>query len=425
MKERLLDGWVSRGTSIADFKSELNYLSSITSVKSVKSSDITLLSIDEENNTADKLATYILKPGYIWEVSELKDGRKVKNLRQGFIDRKKLEEIDADDLVSECENNTKLCFLHGKNLFFTSQNLHLTLGLRTGIKGEAGYDPTLERDLLTAKRLEKEDEATLIVRNIDGATKVFAALSGNYTYIPQNLLCDIVDSVMKDSRFGAVDCLRWSVDNKNAEIYLEFPDKASEIASVYEMPDKLVPGLYLSKSDVGECSITVRATWRVNHSLIIADELKRKHTGKINIEDILKNVEKIVFDKYAVLPDKLCELMTMDITDPSWSSTLSASKFMSANEKVLRETIKNVFKQINLVKAIGKKNEKELYESLCEELDTSLSFTAYDIAMMVMQLPSRTSGMNKVYEENFAKACGQAPYCSFEKPKPKSAIVLT
>ncbi len=422
-KERLLDSWCETGNDIEAFKKLLKEISATTTVKKTEARNVTLYSKNENViSTEEKVPVYVLAPGKIWDFDE-KSGR--ISLHGGNINRKQLVDFGASDLVDEYEkkNKTMLC-IDGK-VYFTSSNLPSTMGLRTDIKGEAGIIPTLERDILSAQRLNTTTEISFITRVVDGLRKSFAALSGSYAYVPQSFLGDILTRIDADGKLGKMVCNHWSVDNILSEIYLEFPEKADELSALYEFEDEIVPGLYLAKSDVGECSITIRATWRINNSVIVADELKRKHTGKIVSKDILEDVDKIVFSKYTKIPELLCSLMGTDITNPTWAKTVSSKEFASLNSKAIAESIKHVFNEIGMVSAVGKKTEKSIYEQLCEEVDPTLSYTAYDIVTMVMQLPERLTGLTANSKNLLAKACGQAPFVDMTKKPKSSKVVLT
>lgn len=422
-KERLLDSWTELGNDIELFKKILKEMSSTTSVKKTEARNVTLYSKNENAiTTEEKVPVYVLTPGKIWDLDE-----KTKQimLHSGNINRKQLVDYGAGDLVDEYERRTKTMLCIDGKVYFTSSNLPSTMGLRTDIKGEAGIVPTLERDILSAQRLNTCDEISFITRTIDGLRKSFAALSGSYAYVPQSFLGDIITRIEADGKLGKMVCNNWSINNIVSEIYLEFPEKAAEISALYEFEDEIVPGLYLAKSDVGECSITIRATWRINNSIIVADELKRKHTGKIISKNILEDVDKIVFSKYTKIPELLCSLMGTDITNPTWAKTVSSKEFNSLNSKAIAEAIKHVFNEIGMVSAVGKKTEKSIYEQLCSEVDPALSYTAYDIVTMVMQLPERLTGLTTNSKNMLAKACGQAPFVDMTKKTKASKVVLT
>lgn len=419
MKKRLLDNWSISGNDLNQFKKEVRNLANTTGIVRSCAKDVMLLSKNPNRSETDALNVFVLQPNQIWE----KTLAGSLELKQGRISNKKIIEEGAADLIKEYENNTKLLVhLEGK-LYFTSSNLSTTMGLRSGLKGDASLVPCVERDILTAQRLNNDSEVSFIIRNVDGVKKIFAALSGKYTYVPQSFLCDVIERVEKDGKLGKIDCKHWKIDNELAEIFLEFPERANEISTLYEFKDEMVPGLYLAKSDVGECSITVRSTWRINNSIIIQDEIKRKHSAKIKPDEVLEDIDKVVFAKYTQLPDLLSSLMLINITDPEWVKKLSTQRFIKTNEQHIQNTIKKVFNKIGLVDAICKKNEKQIYDSLCDEIDASLSYTAYDIVMMIMQIPERVHGLASVYRDPLAKACGKAPFVKFEKEETKKVIL--
>lgn len=413
-EKKLLDNWSESGKDIDDFHKAVKDMSDSTYVSIVRAGDLTLFS-KANSDTSGNLNVYILDPNDIWEIGSSGD----LSLKRGKFSREAFEKANAGLLVDEYEKKTKLLLKteDGKTLF-TSLNFCPTFGLRTQMGGDATLTPSIGRDIHFAERLKANEmeEVSLIIRRAGAIRKTFAALSGTYAYEPQTLMSDTLKRVESSGTLGKMECHHWTLNNQIGEIFVEFPEKAAEITAIYDLEDELVPGLYIAKSDVGECSITIRATWRIGSSIIILDELKRKHSGKIDVEKILEDVDKIVFSKYTKLPERLCELMTTNITEPSWKKSLSTSKFESANKKAVNAAIKTVFKQIGLVEATTKKIEKQLYEALCDEIDPSISYTAYDIAMMIMQLPERKIlGLSKAYIDPLAKACGKAPYAKYDK----------
>lgn len=412
-EKKLLDKWSASGSDVESFNEAVKDLSDATYVSVVRAGNLKLLS-KTESDVPSALGVFVLDPNNLWEI----DPTGAFFLKRGKIKREIFEKVNAEELVKEYENSTKLLIQSDGKILFTSLNLCPTFGLRTQMGGDATLTPSIGRDIHFAERLKvnEDEEISLIIRNAGGVRKAFAALSGTYTYEPQTLMSDTLKRVSDGGVLGKMECHHWSLNNQIGEIFVEFPEKAAEISAIYDLEDELVPGLYIAKSDVGECSITIRATWRVGSSIIILDELKRKHSGKIDVEKIMEDVDKIVFSKYTKLPEKLCELMTVNITDPTWKKTLSTSKFESANKKAVNAAIKSVFKQIGLVDATTKKIEKQLYEALCDEIDPSITYTAYDIAMMIMQLPERRIvGLSKAYIDPLAKACGKAPYVKYDK----------
>lgn len=415
-EEKLLDSWCETGNSIESFEKAVKELSAATYTKVVRACDLCLLS-KSDTSTPSVLHFYMLNPTSIWDV----DKNGVLSLKRAQVKREVFEANNVESLLKEYENNTHLLLNVDGVIDFTSINLAPTLGLRANVGGDAMLTPSLERDLLVAKQLNSTNEVTAIIRNRGKARKIYALLSGKYPYVPQSFIMDILNRVIADGVLGTANCHHWRLDNQIGEIYIEFPDKANELTTIYDLDREMMPGLYIAKSDTGECSITVRATWRIGNSIIVLDEFRRKHSGKIDVEDILENIDKTIFSKYTVLPEALCDLMTVNITDPDWKSTLPAATFEAVNREAVKSVIKSVFKQIGLVEATTKKIEKGLCEALCDELDYDLSYTAYDIAMMIMQLPERKIlGLSDTYKTPLAKACGKAAFCKYDKVKTPS-----
>lgn len=418
MDEKLLDSWKESGTDIESFKEAVKNISASTSTMLIRAKDVKVLSNTQSVNPAS-LKFYKLDPQDLWDTSS---GRhtvcEAYMKREGFTDRGVVE------LVKELENDTKLLLQIDSKIYFTSINMLNTFGLRTGVAGNAMLNPCLERDILIAKCLNSDDEMTAIVRRAGGVRKIFSTLSAKYPYVPQSICADILTRIETDGKLGDAVGYNWSVDNQFAEIYLEFPEKAEELMAIYGLDREVTPGLYICNSDTGESSIIVRSTWRIGTAVIILDEFRRKHSGNFNIDDILEGIDEIVFSKYTLLPEKLCDLMSIDITDPDWKA-LTKTKFRAANRKAIEFVIKSIFKQIKVVDATTKSIEKELYEALCDEIDYDLSYTAYDICMMIMTLPSRTIiGLSDTYKTSFGKACGKAAYCKYERPEIKTSIKL-
>ena len=77
-----------------------------------------------------------------------------------------------------------------------------------------------------------------------------------------------------------------------------------------------------------------------------------------------------------------------------------------------------------MVSAVGKSQEKVIYELLCQEINPTVAYTAYDIAIMIMSLSGRISGLSKTADRQLSYAIAKAPYCKFGKPA-ASALVLT
>ena len=122
------------------------------------------------------------------------------------------------------------------------------------------------------------------------------------------------------------------------------------------------------------------------------------------------------------MPEAMCELMSQDLTDPTWDFT--KSRDVVKNRECIERVVKNAFKTLGIVKAIGKGNEMKLREQLCAEFSGTIRYTAYDIATAIMSLPERLEGVNPEIKHNLESAVAGAPYIKYSTCKETSAEEL-
>lgn len=233
-----------------------------------------------------------------------------------------------------------------------------------------------------------DKRATFILRQEADTSKVFCVASDKYTYIPLTVMNDVLT---KMSTMGTLKCFSWNINHDIAQIYLDLPDKADEVAASYSLPNKIVPGIMLVNSSTGCSSVTVRATARIGSSVIPIGICKRKHQGTIDTDAFLLEVEKKVFTEVLVIPDKLCDLIKVSV-EP-------------------KAALKKAFANIDMVDCIGKKNRDKVFEELSEEFNPSLPYTAYDIAIMCLQMPERIK--SSIKEDAYKKVTDNVVNCLF------------
>jgi hypothetical protein len=139
--------------------------------------------------------------------------------------------------------------------------------------------------------------------------------------------------------------------------------------------------------------------------------VKRVHSGKVELSELMSLIDKKVFSEYAKLPQAMCDLMLQDITEASWD--LSNPKDIEKNRKLMESVIKKAFRTLGITKAIGIKNKQSLQEQLCMEFSGGVAYTAYDIASALMSLPERLEGVNSSTIHNLEAAVADAPYIKY------------
>lgn len=412
----LLDSFCERGNDLTKFSELINEIWSKTKFIKMSSKDLSVLSVANESDP-EKIFVYLLNPREPLPGDSYTD--KLRSYCRSLEKKKILEKGDFSSLINEVEENTRVILYDDVRLLYVSSGIFSDL-CQFGIKGDFIQKPSFARDMVIAQQFKSDKKITLVCKSINGINKVFAIRSGKYSCIPQSILLDIADKI-KSAGLGDFICKEWEVTNFLTQIYLEFPQKAEEMKIYYDLPDDYVPGLLLTTSDTGDCSVTVNGTWRIGNSITLQNKVAKQHMGTIDVDEIVKNAESTIFAEYTKLPEALCNLMIQNITDASWDLSTAAGR--KANAEAIEDTIKSVFKQLDMIKLIGKKNEKSLFTQLVDEFDPEMSFTAYDVAKSIMGIPGRLEGLNAVIERNLRRAVGQAPYLDYSADP--ATIVLT
>lgn len=290
-----------------------------------------------------------------------------------------------------------------------------------GLKGDFVFKPSMARSYAIANQFRVNRDVKLVVRQINGMRKIFALRSPKYTPLAQSFIVEVIEQ-LRSGAMGAPVVNRWSITHPISSIYIEFPDKAEEMRTLYKLPDTVTPGLYLATSDTGDCSITVYETWRAKHGITMHHSISQMHTGDITVEKILDLVDKKIFSEYAKIPEALCDLMCTNVT-PS-SLDLSTPAGCIANKTILDSLMRELSQTLGLVKAIGKKNEKIVIDAMTNSLDASISYSAYDIAMMLMDLPSAVLGLSEARLMALSKAVGEVVFVDFNKLLHPTSVVV-
>lgn len=399
MTNQLHDTYSLKGTSMEKFFEEIERMDNITHYETIPSGVINLLSVDSENTTSERAMVYQYSAN---------EPRKVRN-----VNIEKLNKQGADkDLINETINDSKLLLLIGKRLFFTSESMLKTLSSRVNIAGERFYTPTHARNAYIAETMRDKPFNTKLMYRIDdnGVKKVFALFSQRYAVVPQVILKSIIENFTNDESgdesLGKCSCINWEVTNFKSGIYVEFPEKAKDMAKLYGLPDEIIPGLYLATSDVGECSVTAQETWRIKNSLSLGKTYKRVHKGSIDSLSVLSEIKRNIFETYTEVPERLCELLTKEVSDP-------------------KKAFKMFFEQHNMSEKVGKDISEKLLSELSAEINPSLSYTAYDIATTIMELPARCSGLCETTMQKLQNVASQAPFADYSCISAADKVYLT
>lgn len=424
-EEFILDDFYKTGNNINEFESLINEIRENTKYVKCDSSELCLLSYVKKENRKGEIGFYELDPENLVSptTADINEYcRYVASRYRRLAESKIMAKGNFAGLIKELKNDTKLViYIKPNDVYFTSQNIMAMMDRFDMAKGFL-KKPSFERDSVIAKQFAEGKKCAMCVKSIKGVKKIFSLSSDKYAELDQHVLVDIYKNLSESGRMGTPKCHHWEITHYKTSIFVEFPDEAKKVSCVHGKTETLVPGIWMATSDTSNCSLKIRGTWRKGDSITFFQEIKRKHIGEIKVEDVLKEVEETIFSEYTKLPTTLISLMEKDITDPALDLTLK--KDMTKNEAALIATVKGVFKQLGVVKIIGYKRMKALLENICDEFDTSIYYTAYDIAIMMLGLVERISGLNPSLKEDLQKACGRAPYIDYDTLDAEEEIIL-
>lgn len=310
------------------------------------------------------------------------------------------------ELIEDVTKGSKMILKINGDLYAVSPSAVVHILNRASLGGNAFVCPSFRRLSSIAWSLLQRDPkmVTLVTREIGNAKTLIAMHSEKYAYIPQSILIELYDKI--SACMGNIKCLYWEVDHKLSSCYIEFPDVAKDFAETYNLPDEVVPGLYIRTSDSGNSSLTVYGIWRIKNRIVGADVVRQVHKGEVNIDDLIKRVDNKIFSNYRKVPEKLCELLLIDCPTPT-------------------DTIKSVFEQIDIKGVLGKKRCDELYRALCNELMATGHYTAYEIAMLIASVSDRCLGISNEYLMRLRNATKDAIFADYTiVSKPSGPITL-
>lgn len=378
VKNTLKDNWILTGTSLDGFKNAVANKDATTSFIRIRNGDDTkIASVKEVTDTDVELMYLSTDKTDLFEPFNKEIPLKTTKIPRPLFESRGIDE----ELFSEFAESQKFGFLKDGRLVFTSPNIDF---VQLGISGPFFKTASSIRDIAVAEAIAKSPKAiTLVCRTEEKTTKAFALRSGKYAPIENQNIFRVLEC-FKSEDVGEPEVVKWEITNFITRIYVRFPKKAADVASMYKTTDDFIPGIIIETSDTGDCSFKVTGCWYVRGSCFYINEVSRKHSGDVDIEKILSNIRKKIFSKYTVLPKKMVELLMLSLSDMS----LTPAK----QKKIYETIIRDVSNYIGLVDAVGKKVQKQIVEQLVDEFNPAEPYTAYDVATTFINLPKRLEG---------------------------------
>lgn len=379
MHDILSDEWYISGNSVQEMYIALKELSKRTHVITMRTDDIQIFTYQKMSdmlygyiNNAAGTNIYCI-PYRMLGLPEIRINE-IPVTSSDFLalleHKVQTGELDGNEkeLYEEIDR-MKILFVLGEEHFLSTKKVLKTLCQRAG---SAMGDFALRDEIkvrfhrdggYVAYMAAVPSDCSVVYREAHGRKKVYAVLGSRYKEIPQYpVIQKLLDAF--ESEMGQADVLKYHIDNFNTEIFVEFPQKANEFARIYSLPDRIVPGVRIQMSDVGDSSFIINGTIKHGPSTVFVPgaEYSRAHTKKADIDEILSEVSNRVFPEYTKVPERLLELITIKVAD-------------------YEKAIQGAAKFCGIEKAIGKKHFMQMVDELCASCSGSQQYTAYDIAV--------------------------------------------
>ena len=400
----LKDGFKRSGSEFDDFKGAVDDMVECTKDIVVRGGDIIFLSLCEipEHQTPGKYTFYVLSSEYITDFLI-----KGKALRLGTVPEEKIPE----ELMEECARTTKLIAVINNEKYIVSDRAIPTLSLRASVSGDRtiNYQNLIRNMHFADAIINKNENIHVAYREVEGIKKIFACLGSQYSYIPQNILVEAADLIRDKESIGESRVDGWLIDHDFTDLYVSLDGIAKEVMEDYKLPHAITPHIFLCTSDTGSSSIIARSCYASGRGYVILDEVMIRHVGKITADDILDKIDKTILPNIRKLPERLAELIgipVMDYTGVDLTTEAGAAANFKAVSKIIEKTLKSAFKG----GVFPQKRTNALLECLVDEINSSVQYTLYDIAMIFMELSGRIEGVDDVTITNVQKACATVPF---------------
>lgn len=381
----LLDSFCKEGTDLDEFKDLIDTLDNHIKHIEQPLHDFDVLSIKPRHmqNDSSVISCWHLHPS-----NPVNDGKGIPSVSLPSTKENKIYE----DLIAETMNTNNILLYDNinKKMFFISNYAINTLAQRLGQKATGIREPSLERDIFLAKRMNQNGNTLFIVKEFKGIRKIFAMMKPSYQPIPLQSFYRIYVNLAGDSRFESMRCDGWKVDHNMIYIALSFPEYAGKIRSIFDFKFDMIPCLEIQSSVIGDGSLKAWQFWKMpNGNKVCRHQALSEHKGNTPVERFEKRLKDDILDKYLEFPERLKQLASLRFEG-------------SSDEKgtMIFSIIRSVFEQIKLADTAGPKRTDALISYIGERVIThNRSYTAYDIVIELLTLKDDELMRRKKYSQ--------------------------
>ena len=406
---KLIDTWEKTGSTLNGFVQEIQDLTSNTEYRRFSTAEFVLLAYGYETPTAYRMRMI--------DSIALSD---FETTGEALIDFPISKENVDPNLMKETVENAGFLLSDGKNKFYISKYTMVSLFARANLNGDGMAHRSLSKCLFLEEALHRagigehgrnhrvkeksnpcDYNCTMVIRKHDGKQKLFFLPTEKYTPVPLTVLSDTAKFIMTSKIFGKPAVKSWYVSHAMSEIQIVFPEMKEEIKEKYQLEHDILPGFLIRSSDIGMACMEMQIIAYIGNSkrYVVLNTIKQKHCGDIDVDEMLKEAQKLITKTVAELPAKMVGLKKVEI----------AGKRMSKSDrrKIAESVFTKSFRQIGLTSVIGKKREMLFKQEIVNSLDDCVS--AYDVAIKTLTIGDFFK--DKVVENDIASRCGGIVDC--------------
>lgn len=395
----LLDDFHESGDRQETFEDLVRNIDKRTSCREYVLKNFTLFSLDAKQPDPSAIYGCVIPPQSPLVNREVitESGKMIApSVRRGCIPVARLiKQGDFKPLLDEAMKTSRL-MLYNRELsgdeklaVFMSRLSIKTLAQRLALKSKPLEKSTLPRDLHLASLMNQDMRVTIVSKQFNHVSKVFAVLGSEFVNTSLFIICELYSLVQEEAPFGRMDCVSWDVTHKRAKITFCFPDLVDRVQKKYNLKEPITPYVEYISSDTGENSLQVRSFWVTKSGdFIPGNRYRRRHRGHFESTDKMKQkIDEAVFQKMEEVPALFYKLQPIRISPDGY--TPDSTHWVDRNYNYVFRALKYVVKEIHVSEVVGKKRQMRLNKLLEYGLIKGEAvYTAYDILMEICGIPA-------------------------------------
>lgn len=357
-RKMLLDNWQASGNKKEKMFNYLERLENATKIIQTRSDVIQIFTLDKTDPDEKKFVGY-------------RHGAEYGTI-EDYIPFSRLRKYDGmTDSIYDEVKKTKMLFVIGNGIYFTTKKVLPTLAQRAGSStGKFAAMDSLKirfhRDAGYVAFMEASPSpCNIMLREYGNAKKIFAVFSDGYTVISQK---ELINAVMTygESIMGSSN-IYYRIDNFGTSINLEFPDYKK--FQVFEkLKGNVSPGILVQMSDTGDSAFSITGTLRMQTGICYVPGAfyTRKHTKNAEVGEIAEEAFKQILPKFEKYPKLIKKLSDISISD-------------------YEETAKKAAAYCGIKSSVSAKAESNVLDVALDSLKEISHCTAYDIASSIIE----------------------------------------